>query len=76
MYAWIWRRLPGGWQARTATALVLVLALSAVLWYLVFPWVEPKVQFDHGVVGGDPTVPAGTPAGTPSGAPSGPLPGG
>ncbi|MFC4054785.1 hypothetical protein ACFOY4_34295 [Actinomadura syzygii] len=52
MYLWIWRRLPGTWQTRTATALGLVVAVAVVLWYVVFPWVEPKVQFDHGVVDG------------------------
>lgn len=52
MYLWIWRRLPGTWQTKTATALGLVVAVAAVLWYVAFPWVEPKVQFDHGVVDG------------------------
>ncbi|MFI0369557.1 hypothetical protein ACH35V_16910 [Actinomadura sp. 1N219] len=50
MYAWIWRHLPGEWQTKTATALGLVIAIAVVFWYVVFPWVEPKVQFDHGVV--------------------------
>ncbi|WP_412515797.1 hypothetical protein K8Z49_29625 [Actinomadura madurae] len=50
MYAWIWRRLPGAWQTKTATAAGLLIAVAALLWYVVFPWVEPKVQFDHGVV--------------------------
>ncbi|GGT64286.1 MULTISPECIES: hypothetical protein [Actinomadura] len=50
MYAWIWRRLPGAWQTKTATALGLFVAIAVLLWYVVFPWVEPKVQFDHGVV--------------------------
>jgi len=50
VYAWIWRHLPGTWRTKTATALGLIAAVAAVLWYVVFPWVEPKVQFDHGVV--------------------------
>lgn len=58
MYAWIWRRLPGAWQTKTATALGLFVAIAVLLWYVVFPWVEPKVQFDHGVVQ-DP-VPSGS----------------
>ncbi|MQY05152.1 hypothetical protein [Actinomadura macrotermitis] len=58
MYGWIWRNLPGTWQVRTAIALALVVALCAVLWYLVFPWLEPKVQFDPGVVDSTPTAPA------------------
>ncbi|WP_019631604.1 hypothetical protein [Actinomadura atramentaria] len=55
MYLWIWRRLPG--DARTK-ALVAALALAAaglLLWYVVFPWLEPKTQFDHSVIGGDPS---------------------
>lgn len=52
MYAWIWRRLPGTWRTKAATALGIAAAVAALLWYVVFPWVEPKVQFDHGVVHG------------------------
>ncbi|WP_433331134.1 hypothetical protein [Spirillospora sp. CA-294931] len=58
MYSWIWRRLPGQWQTKAAIAAALVVALAAVLWYVVFPWAEPKLQFDHGVVDGTPTSPA------------------
>ncbi|MEW2356059.1 hypothetical protein [Spirillospora sp. NPDC029432] len=50
MYAWIWRRLPGGWKLKTAVAAALVLVVVLVLWYGVFPWLEPKMRFDHGVV--------------------------
>ncbi|MDL4773517.1 MULTISPECIES: hypothetical protein [Thermomonosporaceae] len=57
MYAWIWRRLPGGWRTRAGIALALVLVFAAVLWYAVFPWLEPKAQFDHGVVNGTPASP-------------------
>ena len=58
MYAWIWRRLPGTWQAKTALAVLLAVVAAVVLWYVVFPWLEPKVQFDHGVVDGTPSSPA------------------
>jgi hypothetical protein len=50
VYAWIWRRLPGAWPTKTATALGIVLAVAAVLWYVAFPRIESKIQFDHGVV--------------------------
>lgn len=63
MYAWIWRRLPGTWPAKTAFALVLVIAVAVVFWYVVFPWLEPKVQFDHGVVDGTPSSPSQSPPG-------------
>lgn len=57
MYAWLWRHLPGDWKLKTLIALALVAVVVIVLWYLVFPWAEPKVQFDHGVVNG-PSSPA------------------
>jgi hypothetical protein len=50
MYAWIWRRLPGQWQAKAGIAAGLVLVACLILWYAVFPWLEQKVRFDHGVV--------------------------
>jgi hypothetical protein len=34
-------------------------AVAAVFWFVVFPWVEPKVQFDDGVV--DTPTPTRTP---------------
>lgn len=55
MYAWIWRHLPGAWPAKAALAAALALATGLVLWYVVFPWLEPKFQFDHGVVQGTPS---------------------
>jgi hypothetical protein len=45
VYTWIWRHLPGGVAVRTAEVLVLVLAVSALLLFVVFPWVEPKLPF-------------------------------
>ncbi|MFC4908704.1 hypothetical protein [Actinomadura gamaensis] len=64
MYALIWRLLPGERPVKIAIAAGLVLVVAAILWYAVFPWVEPKIQFDHGVMNGDPAT---TPAATPSG---------
>jgi hypothetical protein len=45
VYTWIWRHLPGGVALRSAEALVLVLAISALLLFVVFPWVEPMLPF-------------------------------
>lgn len=45
MYGWIWRHLPGGTASRTALALVLVLAVVALLLFVVFPWVEPRLPW-------------------------------
>ncbi len=45
MYGWIWRHLPGGVAGKAALALLLVLAVSALLLFVVFPWLEPRVPF-------------------------------
>ncbi|GAA3121477.1 hypothetical protein AB0K18_43415 [Nonomuraea sp. NPDC049421] len=47
MYAWLWRKLPGRPPARLLTAAVLVLAAVALLWYVVFPLMEPAVTLDE-----------------------------
>ena len=46
MYAWIWRHLPGPTAVKSLTALVLVLAVVALLLFVVFPWVEPLLPFN------------------------------
>ena len=51
MYAWIWRRLPGGTRSKVLLATVLVLAVVALLLVVVFPWVEPRLPFDDVTVG-------------------------
>jgi hypothetical protein len=61
MYAWIWRHLPGGMTVKTLLAALLIVIVAIVLWYTLFPWAEPKIRFDHGVVEGGTTAPA-TPA--------------
>ncbi len=45
MYTWIWRHLPGPIPAKAFTALVLILAVSALLLFVVFPRVEPLLPF-------------------------------
>jgi hypothetical protein len=52
MYAWIWRHLPGGTASRALLSLFLVLAVAALLLFVVFPWVEPKLPFNDVTVGG------------------------
>jgi hypothetical protein len=46
MYAWIWRHLPFGLPGRIGGSLALLAATGALLWYVVFPWVEPLMPFD------------------------------
>jgi hypothetical protein len=37
MYGWIWRHLPGGTASKALLSLVLVLAVAALLLFVVFP---------------------------------------
>lgn len=46
MYAWIWRRLPGATWSKALLSVVLVLAVCALLLFVVFPWVEPRLPFN------------------------------
>ena len=50
MYVWIWRHLPGPLAARLAQAALLLLAVSALLLFVVFPWLEPHLPIDHATV--------------------------
>lgn len=40
MYAWLWRRLPGPLAFRLVLALVLLSAVLALLFLVVFPAIE------------------------------------
>jgi len=51
MYAWIWRHLPGGAGSKAALAVALTLAVVALLLFVVFPWVEPRLPFNASTVG-------------------------
>ena len=47
MYVWLWRHLPGPTAAKLLQALMLVLAVVALLFFVVFPWLEPYLPFDR-----------------------------
>ncbi|HLZ36798.1 MAG TPA: hypothetical protein VKP64_03360 [Mycobacteriales bacterium] len=47
VYPWLWRHLPGSGWTRVAVALVLVVAVLALLFLVVFPWVEPRLPFNY-----------------------------
>jgi hypothetical protein len=47
MYVWIWRHLPGPLAARVLQVTVLVLAVSALLLFIVFPWIEPHLPISQ-----------------------------
>jgi hypothetical protein len=52
VYGWIWRHLPGGTALRAAQATLLVVAVAALLLFVVFPWVEPRLPFNQVTVDG------------------------
>jgi hypothetical protein len=52
MYVWIWRHLPGPLVAKLAQTLVLVAAVSALLLFVVFPWIEPHLPISQVTVPG------------------------
>jgi hypothetical protein len=45
VYRWIWRHLPGGTASRATLALLLATTVCALLLFVVFPWVEPRLPF-------------------------------
>jgi len=47
MYGWIWRMLPGGLPGKVLGTAVLVGIVVAVLLFVVFPWVEPRLPFNE-----------------------------
>lgn len=46
MYTWIWRHLPGGLSWKVLQAFVLFAAVAALLLFVVFPWVEPRLPWN------------------------------
>lgn len=52
MYTWIWRHLPGPLAVRLLQVLVLVAAVSVLLLFVVFPYVEPRLPFNRVTVNG------------------------
>ena len=47
MYVWIWRKLPGGVPGKIIGSLILFLAVVAVLFLFVYPWLDPRLPFNH-----------------------------
>jgi len=46
MYVWIWRKLPGGLPGKVVGSAILVLAVVALLFLVIFPWAEPRLPFN------------------------------
>lgn len=51
MYAWLFRHLPGPLGVRILITVVLLAALVAVLFLVVFPAIAPHLPLNDGVVG-------------------------
>ena len=50
MYSYLWRVLPGGVVAKLAASLILIIAVVALLFLVVFPWAGPKLPYNHATV--------------------------
>lgn len=53
MYGWLWRALPGPLAVRLVLALLLLLAVLALLFFVVFPRVEELLPYNDVTVSGE-----------------------
>jgi len=51
VYAWIWHKLPFGLPGKVVGSVLLAAAAAAILWFWVFPAIEPVLPFDDVQVG-------------------------
>ena len=63
MYVWLWRTLPGGLPGKLLGSLLLLTAAVLLLFFVVFPAVEPLLPFSDVTVDTGGTPPQPTPAG-------------
>jgi hypothetical protein len=47
LYGWLWRRLPGRWPLKVVILALLAAAVCVLLFLVVFPWIEPRLPFNH-----------------------------
>lgn len=66
MYTWIWRHLPGGIATKLVGCALLLAAALALLFLVVFPWVEPRLPFNDVTVDQGQSAPSGSPRGVPT----------
>ena len=57
MYGWIWRTLPGGLPGKLLGSLLLLLGAVALLFFVVFPALEPLLPFGDVTVDAEPSSP-------------------
>lgn len=67
MYAWIWRKLPFGLYGKLTGSVVLVTAVGLLLWFWLFPLVEPALTPFDDVQVGDGTGQEADPGSGPAG---------
>jgi hypothetical protein len=53
MYVWLWRHLPGNLALKLTEALVLFLAVTALLFLVIFPLIEPHLPISQVTVPGE-----------------------
>lgn len=76
MYAWIWRHLPYGLAGKLTGSLLLAGVAAALMWFVVFPWLDPFVEqsllpWNEGQLDGDFAPTGGDPAPGPAPGPPG-----
>lgn len=47
MYVWLWQKLPGNVGGKLGGCLLLFLIVTALLFFVVFPYAEPLLPFDN-----------------------------
>jgi hypothetical protein len=65
MYVWIWRRLPGGIPGKLLGTLALLVGVLALLFYLVFPWLERHLPFNDVTIDHTTSSPSPAPSSSP-----------
>ena len=56
MYGFLWRHLPGPWPVRAIESLALLVGAVALLFYVVFPAVDPHLPFNDVTVNSPTTI--------------------
>ncbi|MEI6694100.1 MAG: hypothetical protein WCL12_05185 [Actinomycetes bacterium] len=54
MYGWVWRHMFGPWPLKVIQSLILLGAVVALLFLVIFPWVEPRLPFTDVTVNNSP----------------------
>jgi hypothetical protein len=79
MYGWLWHRIPGGVAGKIGGCATLLIGVLALLFFVVFPLVEPRLPWNDVTVNSPSVRPEAvpsasgtpTPAAAPSALPSG-----